>query len=168
MEWLAVLSIEQLMEIGFWDTRATLYIDIIVTYLMILPLLIGLSIYAAILERFKFHQVTQFLLFTMTLFALASFAYYVHFIVGFHELIEQNKVNYMYALLVLGFHIVIAIVMLVLWFFTLSYAVSDYKRRGLPGVYSASHKQSGRRVVYAIVLSSLSTALLYWVFFILS
>lgn len=168
MEWLPILSIDQFLVIGFWETRATLYIDIIVTYLVLLPLLIGLSIYAATQELFEFHKSAQFLLFMTTLFTLGFFAYYVHFIVGFDALLKQSKLDYIYALIFLLTHITIAVVTMVLWLFTLSYAVSDYKRNALPGVYSESHKQSGRRVFYAIILTSLSTGLVYWVFFVLS
>jgi uncharacterized membrane protein YozB (DUF420 family) len=168
MEWLPILSIDQFLVVGFWETRASLYIDIIVTYLVALPIFVGLSIYAATQELFQLHQVAQFLLFTITTLTLGLFAYYVHFIVGFDALLKQSKVDYIYAFILLVVHIVVAIVTMVLWLFTLSYAVSDYKRCALPGVYSESHKRSGRRVFYAIVSTSVSTALLYWVFFIFS
>jgi len=165
MECLAMVSLEEFMVIGFWQTKATLYIDIVVTYLILLPFLMALSIYSAIRESFKIHQVSQFVLFTLSIFTLGVFAYYVHFIIGFDTLIQSTQIETLYAYMLLILHIIIAIVMLVLWFFTLMYALSDYKRRALPGVYSESHRRFGKRVFLSVVLNAVSTGVLYWVFF---
>jgi uncharacterized membrane protein YozB (DUF420 family) len=166
MEGLLPVSIDQLMIAGFMETRATLYIDIIVTYLVSLPILISLSIYAAIRELIKLHQTTQFLFFLVTLMTLALFAYHVHFSMGFEVLVQESSLPYMQAVSVLVIHAVIAVITLVLWIFALVYALSDYKRNALPGVYSESHAKAGRRVFYMIILTSLSTAALYWVLFV--
>lgn len=158
--------IDQLALPGFWETRASVYIDIIVSFLVILPLLSGLSIFFAIRKYLKIHQVTQFLLFFFTLVALSLFAYFVHYLNTFNLLLENSKIDETQALVLLGIHITISIVTLVLWFFTLMYALSDKKRRALPGVYSESHAKSGKRVFKGIILMAISSFSIYWVFFI--
>lgn len=165
MESLPILSIDQWMVIGFWETKATLYIDIVVTYLVALPIFVALSIYAARQEFYQLHKTVQILLFSTTSLTLALFAYYVHFIVGFDALLKQSRLDASYAFLVLVIHILLSVGTMIFWLFTLSYAISDYKRYALPGVYSEAHKRSGRRVFYAIIATSVSTMILYWIFF---
>jgi putative membrane protein len=158
--------IDKLEVIGFLETRASLYMDLIVSFLAVLPLLSGLSIVFAIRKHLKLHQVTQFLLFFLTLTALAFFAYVVHYKEGFDFLVKESSLDATTALAILVVHIIISIVTLTLWMFALIYALSDKKRRALPGVYSASHAQAGKRVFKGIVLTALSSVGIYWVLFI--
>jgi len=163
MEGYLSFSIEQLMVAGFLETRAALYIDILVTYLVLLPVLVGLSIYAAIQEYLKFHQVTQFLFFSLTLISLSFLGYSLHFIQDFDALVQTSSIDSLQATMMMAIHSLIATVMIIYWMFALSFAISDYKRRALPGVYSESHKKTGRRVFLTIILTSLSTAGRCWV-----
>jgi len=159
-------SIEQFMVAGFLETRADLYIDILVTYLVLLPVLVGLSIYAAIQEYLKFHQVTQFLLFVLTVISFTLFVYNILYMHDFDVLVQYSNIDSLQATIIMGTYGLIGLVMIIYWMFALSFAISDYKRRALPGVYSESHKKTGRRVFLTIFLTSLSTAGLYWVLFV--
>jgi len=156
---------DKLVIAGFLDTRAPLYMDIIVSFLALLPILSGISILFAIRRYLKLHQLTQFLFFFLTLIALALFAYSVHYNSSFELLLEESKLEPLTALVVLIVHIIISIVTLTLWTFALIYALSDRKRRALPGVYSLSHAQAGKRVFKGIVLTALSSLGIYWVLF---
>lgn len=160
------LILEQLLVLGFWQTRAPLYMDLIVSFLAILPILSGISILFAIKQKLELHQCTQFLLFFLTLISLGLFSYIVHYNKGFEFLLQESSIDSKIAFIVLFFHIIISFTTLVLWTFALMYALSDRKRRALPGIYSPSHSKSGKRVFKSILLTSLTSIALYWVLYV--
>lgn len=157
--------LDKLIVAGFFDTRAPLYMDIIVSFLLLLPILSGVSIFLAIRKYLKLHQLTQFLLFFLTLIVLSLFAYAVHYNSSFELLLEGSSIDAPIALVILIVHIIISITTLSMWMFALIYALSDKKRRALPGVYSKSHAKAGKRVFKAILLTVLSSVSIYWVLF---
>jgi putative membrane protein len=160
------LLIDYINTAGFLETRASFGIDIIVTFLALLPILSGISIFFAIRKKLKLHQFTQFLLFFLSLISLILFAYNVYYQEGFDLLLEESSINGVMALIILVLHIVISMISLTLWIFALIYALSDKKRMALPGLYSVSHAQAGKRVFKGIVLISLSSIGIYWVLFV--
>ncbi|CAA6798794.1 MAG: Unknown protein [uncultured Sulfurovum sp.] len=164
-EYLAFI-INQLDSSGFLGTRASLFIDIIVSFLVMLPLLSGISIFLAIRKHLKLHQVTQLLLFLLTLAFLGIFAYIVHYREAFDLLLQESSVDRATILVLLVVHAFIASVTLVFWFFVLIYALSDRRRRALPGLYSESHKKAGKCVFTAIALTASSSVSIYWVLFV--
>ena len=111
--------IEKLTVLGFLETRAFFYMDIMVTFLASLPFLLGFSILFAMKGHFKLHKFTQTLFFLLTLLILGFFAYTVHYQQGFDFLLESSSINIQEASILLIIHIVIAIITIVLWFFTL-------------------------------------------------
>jgi uncharacterized membrane protein YozB (DUF420 family) len=161
-----VSLLERFSTLGFLDTKAPLYMDIVVSYLAALPFLIAFSIFLAARRNLKLHQLTQTVLFLLTFSILGLFAYSVHYHFGLNTLLEKTSMPHNQAMLFLFGHIVIAIFTIVSWFLTLVYAISDRKRRALPGVYSRTHKRAGRRVFLAIFLTSTSAVVLYWMFFV--
>jgi uncharacterized membrane protein YozB (DUF420 family) len=158
--------LEQLAVVHFWETRASLYMDLIVSFLVLLPILIGISIFFAMKKKLKLHQFTQFLLFFLTVISLSFFAYIVHFNKGFEVLVQESSIGTRNAFIVLFGHIIISIITLLLWLFALIYAVSDKKRRALPGIYSQSHAKAGKRLFKGIILTSLSSVTLYWILYV--
>ena len=160
------IILEQLALVSFWKTRASLYVDLAVLFLVMLPLLSGVSIFLAIKQKLKLHQFTQLLLFFLTLIALGVFAYIIHYGKGFEVLLQESSIASTQAFIVLVGHIIISVTTLLLWFFALKYALSDRKRRALPGIYSQSHAQSGKRVFKGIVLTAFSSIALYWILYV--
>ena len=158
--------IEKLTVSGFLETRAFLYMDIMVTFLASLPFLLGISIMFAMKDHFKLHKFTQTLLFSLTVLILGLFAYIVHYQQGFDFLLKSSSIDTQQASLFLMLHVIIAISTTILWFFALIYGISDRKRRALPGVYSASHRKSGRRVFLGVLLTSLTSVGVYWMLFV--
>lgn len=152
--------------IGFFNTKAKLCMDVVISYLVLLPVLSAVSIYFAIINYLKLHQLTQFLLFFLTLSALVAFGYIVHFMEGFDVLVSKSTMDASNILLILCLHVIMAITTLSLWLFTLLYALSDKKRRALPGFYSQSHRNSGKQVFKAIFLLALTSSSVYWMLFI--
>ncbi len=151
---------------GFLETRASLGIDIVVTFLAFLPLLSILSIFLVIKKYLKMHQVTQLLLFFLTMILLGLFAYIVHYEEGLATLIQKSSIDKIKVYTLLILHAFISIGTLTIWLFALFYALSDRKRRALPGVYSASHAKAGKRIFKGIVLMALTSTGIYWVLFI--
>jgi len=151
---------------GFLETRALLYMDIMILFLSILPLFFALSIFFAMRGYYRVHKATQIALFLVSIAMLGFFAYIVHYQHGFDTLLLKSSIAPNQATLFLVVHIIIALTTVILWFFTLMYGIEDSKRRALPGVYSQSHKRSGRRVFLGIFLTSLSSIALYWLFFV--
>jgi len=157
--------VNMLQTTGFLETRASLYIDIIITFMGMLPIIIGFSIFMAKRGSLKIHQFLQLLFFFLTLISLSSFAYSIHYMFGLTLLMEESSFSSVQTFTLLLLHIFIAITTMVMWFFTLIYAFADKKRKALPGLYSESHRKSGRRVFLGIFLTSLSSLVLYKVLF---
>ena len=158
--------IEGFSTLGFLETKAPLYMDIVVSYLAALPFLVAFSIFLAARGNLRLHQLTQTLLFLLTFSILSLFAYTVHYHLGLDALLSKTTMPHDQAIILLFAHITIALLTMFSWLLTLVYAISDRKRRALPGVYSRTHKRSGKRVFFGIFLTSLSAVALYWMFFV--
>ena len=163
-EW--ILGSEILSQGGFLGTRATFLIDIIVSFLVTLPIFIIISIFFAKSNYIKIHQLFQVFLLLLSMGSLALFAYSVHYIEGFDTLLQQSSVGIKKVFTLLALHITIVIITILMWVLTIFYALNDRKRRALPGVYSKAHGRAGRRVFSAIVLMALTSLSIYWVLYI--
>jgi len=158
--------VEPLSVVGFWGNNAPLHIDLVVSFLAILPILSGLSILLAIRQSLKLHQFTQFFLFFLTVVALGFFTYIAYYTKSFERFVQSSSLDHKVIVIVLIIHAIIAISTLLLWMFALIYALSDRKRRALPGLYSQSHAKAGRRVFNGILLTALSAIGIYWMLFL--
>ena len=158
--------LEQLSVVGFWGTNAPLHMDIMVSFLAILPILSGLSVLFAIRRSFKLHQFTQFFLLFLTVLALGFFAYLAYYTKSFERFTQSSSIDHILVVIALVVHAIIAISTLLLWILTFIYALSDRKRRALPGLYSQSHAKAGKRVFTGIVLTALSAIGIYWMLFL--
>ena len=157
---------EYLFNIGFLGTRAPYYMDGIIVYLLLLPILILFSIFSATNRQYSLHRFMQTVLFTLTLIALIAFNYGIHMVENFDKLMAISSVNYNLAFYLLIIQTVLSMLMLILWISTLLFAISDRRRKALPGLYSRSHKISGRRTFMVIILSIVTTACFYWMVYI--
>jgi len=166
MEEYLIFVLDKLALAGFLETRASLSMDLIISFLVILPILSGISIFFAIRQKLALHQSTQFLLFFLTLIFLGLFTYIVYYIKGIEFLLQESSVGSTKAFLILVAHAIISLTTLVLWMFALLYALSDRKRRALSGLYSQSHKEAGKGVFKSILLTSLISVISYWVLYV--
>jgi len=158
--------LEQLSVVGFWETTAPLHMDVMVSFLAILPILSGISIIFAIRRSFKLHQFTQFFFFFLTVSALGFFAYLAYYTKSFERFTQSSSIDHTLVVIALVTHAIIAISTLSLWMLSLMYALSDKKRRALPGFYSQSHAKAGKRVFKGILLTALSAIGIYWMLFL--
>jgi len=166
MEEYLIVVLDKLALAGFLETRASLSMDLIISFLVMLPILNGISIFFAIREKLVLHQFTQLLLFFLMLISLGFFTYIVYYIKGVEFLLQESSIGSTKAFFVLVAHAIISLTTLILWMFTLLYALSDKKRRALPGLYSQSHREAGKRVFKSICLTSLTSLTSYWVLYV--
>ena len=163
-EW--ILGGDILSQGGFLGTRAPFLIDIIVSFLVALPIFIMISIFLAKRNYIKIHKLLQFSLLLISIISLALFAYSVHYIEGFESLLNQSSISSKEAFIILTIHITTVVITILIWLLTIFYALNDRKRRALPGVYSKAHGVAGRRVLFGIVMMALTSLSIYWVLYI--
>jgi putative membrane protein len=155
-----------LFQTGFLGTRAPLFMDIVSVIVALLPFLIFGAIRLAKNEKYKAHESVQKLLFVVTVIVVAFFEFGVRVAGGYKNLMEGSSVEHTYFIYVLIFHIMIAVVTLVLWMMTL-YAARGYKReKTLPGLHSNAHKKEGKRTFIGIILTMLTGGWVYALLFV--
>lgn len=153
-------------EIGFLGTQAFFYMDVVLLYMVALPFLMMFSIWLIIKEYYFLHKLSQFLLFFMTLAVVIVFYYELYLSSVLSELLNEAKAwNKEFCLLL--FHFIISIITIVLWKSTILFASADRRRRALPGLYSRSHKSSGKRIAFGVLCISITTIILYRMFYVL-
>ncbi len=81
-------------ELGFFGSRAPLYIDLIAVVFLAFPLCLFFSIRFAIKKEIKKHFITQVLLFVLMLFSVVIFEVGMRLAGGFTLYLEASSVNY--------------------------------------------------------------------------
>lgn len=142
-----------LFDVGFLGTQATYYIDVIVVYLLFLPILMGFSISLATRRMYGLNRFIQTLLLILTLSSLVIFNYEIN---GMDSIVDKSLS------IIIMIEMFLSSLLSVMWITLLLFSIEDRRRRGLPGLYSASHKKSGRRVFIVMLLTVLSNLYLYW------
>ena len=155
-----------LFETGFLGTRSPLFMDIVSVIVALLPFLIFGAIGLAKKRNYQAHESMQKLLFIVTVIVVAFFEYGVRVAGGYKHLMEGSSVGHNYFIYVLIFHIIIAVVTLVLWVMTLVFAKRYKKQHTLPGLYSGTHKVAGQRTFIGIILTMLTGGWVYALLFI--
>jgi len=155
-----------LFETGFLGTRSPLFMDIVSVIVALLPFLIFGAIGLAKKRNYQAHESVQKLLFIVTVIVVAFFEYGVRVAGGYKNLMEGSSVGHNYFIYVLIFHIIIAVVTLVLWVMTLVFAKRYKKQHTLPGLYSRSHKKDGQRTFIGIILTMLTGGWVYALLFV--
>jgi len=148
------VRVEYLLDIGFLGTPAPYYMDVILVYLLSLPILMTFSILLVGYKKHGLHRFTQTLLFLLTLSVLLIFNYRMYTVV------EKE----LFSLLII--ELLFSIIMLIMWLRVLLFAVADRRRKGLPGLYSSSHKKSGKLVFLVMLLMVFINAYLYWMVYV--
>jgi len=146
--------VEYLLDIGFLGTSAPYFMDVILVYLLSLPLLMTFSILLVGNRKYSLHRFTQTLLFLLTLSILLIFNY------GIYTVIEKE----LFYLLII--ELFFSILMMIMWLRVLLFAVDDRRRKGLPGLYSSSHKKSGKLVFLVILFMIFINVYLYWMVYV--
>ena len=155
-----------LFQTGFLGTRSPLFMDIVSVIVALLPFLIFGAILLAKTKNYKAHESVQKLLFIVTVIVVAFFEYGVRVAGGYKHLMEGSSVGHNYFIYVLIFHIIIAVVTLVLWVMTLVFAKRYKKSHTLPGMNTKAHKKDGQRTFIGIILTMLTGGWVYALLFV--
>lgn len=146
---------------GFLGTRAPFFMDFVLIIVALLPFLLLVAISFARQGRYKLHEISQKIIFVVSVFVVGYFEYGVRLGGGYNGFIKDSTVSHDYSLIVLIVHIIIAVVSFLLWIKTLISARND----SLPKhIGDSQHKVAGKRAFIGITLTSLTGI---WVYFIL-
>jgi len=147
-----------MFESGFLGTRAPFFMDFVTIIVALLPLLVAGAIGLAMAKKYKFHAFAQIFIFVFSVIVLVYFESGVRIGGGFNAFMDGSSVSHNYALFVLIFHIIIAVLTLIIWFTTLI-RVKKFLALGL-------HKMLGRISFIGIVLTSVTGIWVYFILFI--
>jgi len=155
-----------MFQLGFLGTKAPFFVDITVIFMVLLPFLVAFAIWLAIKEHHSIHIKMQITLFLITLILLVYSVYNIYFVIGFNHYIQNSSINSNLVLYFSIFYMVIELFTIIMWYYTIKFAIADSQRRALPGLYSLSHKKSGRVSAFLIILTSIIYIALYSILFI--
>jgi hypothetical protein len=148
---------EYLSNLGFLGTPASYFMDSIVVYLLLLPILIIFSISLAKSRNYGLNRFIQTVLFLLMLISIITFNYNVYMMKRFDS--TETTIFFIIEML-------LSLVTLIFWLSTLLFAIEDRRRKALPGFYSRSHKASGRRLFFIILIDIMVILLLYWMVYV--
>ena len=156
---------EFMFQAGFLGTRAPFFMDMVTLIVAVLPLLVGVAISFAKKGNYTLHGTVQTLIFVISVLIVGYFEYGVRLGGGYEAFVKETHVSHDYLFVVLVVHIIISVLTLGIWISTLFKARKDYER-GLPGLYSRSHRRAGLRTFIGIVLTSLTGIWVYLLLFL--
>ena len=155
-----------MFQAGFLGTRAPFFMDFVTIMVALLPLLVLGAISMAKVKSYKAHALSQTLIFIISVIVVGYFEYGVRLGGGFEGFMKESNTSHTYALWVLIFHILIAVVSLIVWVKTLIKARKDSQNHKLPGQFSASHKKAGIYTFIGIFLTGFTGLWVYVLLFI--
>lgn len=147
-----------MFESGFLGTRAPFFMDFVTLIVALLPFLMMGVIFFAKIKKYKAHQISQYILFVVSVIVVAYFEIGVRIGGGFDSFIEESSVAHNYALMVLIVHIIIATATLFVWVMALTRAKKYLREK--------KHKQMGKITFNGIILTSLSGIWVYLLLFV--
>lgn len=151
---------------GFLGTRAPLFMDVVTLIVAILPLLVYGAIVLARKKLYKAHGFVQNLIFVISVIVVGYFEYGVRIGGGFDAFIKGSGVSHTYASIVLGLHVIIAIITLFYWSVTITKANYQFMKKLLPGTKSNAHKLLALKTFFGIVFTSFSGIWVYLLLFV--
>ena len=151
---------------GFLGTRADFSIDLLISFLASLPILVGIAILFVSKGYLRTHKFFQLLLFATTTASLAWFGYHVHYQEGLQPLISKSSIASSQVYLFLGVHGLLSLILVFKWLFSILHAISDRRRRALPGLYSQAHIKAGKMTFLLVFLTTHSSVGIYWTLFV--
>lgn len=157
---------DYMFQAGFLGTRAPYFMDFVMIIVALLPLLALSAIAMAKMKSYKLHQISQTIIFVVSLIVVGYFEYGVRVAGGFDAFIEGSNTSYNYAFYVLVVHIFIAVLTILYWTKTLLAARKASKNNLLPGSASQKHKRAGQLTFTGIFLTSFTGIWVYVLLFV--
>jgi len=155
-----------MFELGFFGTRAPLFMDVVTIYFALVPFLVAISIFFAIIKKLKLHLQTQLLIFSLTLIMVVVFEIGVRLDGGFNTYMRESVLSYNGVLAYLIVHILFALVTMVAWGITIYSAIKAYRAEGLQASHFKEHRKNARWIFLAIIINSAMGTSLYPILFI--
>lgn len=144
--------------IGFFGTRAPMFMDIVSLIVAFLPFLMFGNILLAKMKKHKLHAKLQGFLYLFSVVVLVYFEIGVRIVGGFAKFMEESSVGHNYAVFVLIFHIFISVVTLIIWSLTIFQAKKQLQL--------GKHKRFGYATFIGVILTTLTGGWVYMLMFV--
>ena len=145
---------------GFLPTDAPLFMDEVMVVVAILPFLVALSISQAKKGNISLHIKLQTMIFFVGVLFVGYFEYGARNMGGFAKVLEKSSVNHLFLYSFLVFHIVVAVITLFLWSYTIYFGYKHYKSLNKKE-FRYLHVKQAKPTFLAISLTSVTGVLLY-------
>jgi len=159
-------KLNYMFQSGFLGTRAPFFMDMVTLIVAFLPMIMYFSILFAKYRHYKFHALTQNIIFVFAIIVIGYFELGVRVGGGFDGFMQESNVSNTYAFVVLLVHIVISIVTLFYWFMTIMRANITFYKGLLPGKDSRRHKVLAAKTYFGVIFTSFSGIWVYLLLFI--
>ncbi len=146
-------------------TNAPLYMDIVTLFFALLPFLLFVGIRFAIKGDYESHFRWQVLIYVTTLVMVVVFEIGVRVSGGLMAFMKASQINETFIFVFTGFHVLIALVSVVLWSALIYGGIKHYRIEKQP--LGASHKRFGRYVFLGISITSLMGVMIYYFLFVM-
>jgi len=157
---------EYMFQPGFLGTGAPFFMDAVTLVVALLPLLVGLAILLAKKGRISLHSASQWFLFAFSVIIIGYFEYGVRAGGGFETFVKSSSLSRSSLFYFLIFHIIVSILTVLWWSFTIISGTLDYRRGTLPGKRSSAHRKLGYQSAWGIFATSLTGIWVYLLLFV--
>lgn len=151
-------KMDYMFQAGFFGTRAPFFMDFVTFIVAALPLLMMSIIMLARAKKYKLHGILQGVLYIVSVIVVVYFEYGVRVGGGFDFFMQDSGVEFTYALVVLIFHIMVALITLLIW----TRALVMSKKH----IEAGTHKSEGRKTFVGVVLTSFTGIWVYMLMFV--
>ncbi len=151
-----------MFESGFLGTRALWFMDLVTVWFALLPLLMIYAIYLAKKAKIEKHKIVQSALFVLTIIAVLIFEVGVRISGGYLSYAKESDTPFLLLTVILVIHILIAILSVILWAYTLIVAHKELKATS---AVNRSHKKHGKLVFVGMSITSFLGILIYLLLF---
>ena len=154
-------------ELGFFGTRAPMYLDIVGVYFGLLPLLMFISIRFAVKGDIKKHFISQLFIFLMTLVMVVLFEVGMRLAGGYAQYIEESSISHSYFITFLIIHIIVAVLTVNLWSYQIISSMKMYKNGELKGDNARRHKKLAKILLFGLLITLIQGSSIYYFLFVM-
>ncbi len=154
-------------QLGFFGTRAPLYLDVVGVYFALLPFLMFISIRFAIKGEIKKHYISQLFMFIGSLIMVVVFEVGMRLAGGYEEYIKDSTISHSYFITFLIIHIIVAVLTVNLWSYQIISSMKMYKNGELNGKNALRHKKLAKILLIGLFITLIQGASIYYFLFVM-
>ena len=154
-------------ELGFFGTRAPMYLDIVGVYFALLPLLMFISIRFAIKKEITKHLYSQLAIFIGTLIMVVIFEVGMRLAGGYAEYIKDSSISHSYFITFLIIHIIVAVLTVNLWSYQIISSMKMYKNDEINGSNLVRHKKLAKILLIGLFVTLVQGTSIYYFLFVM-